>query len=67
MVPLKKVSLRFAAAVIKNRKLKDQASTENDPPDIIEKRRKQFLRVMLSPNRYLQVIITQIFKIFLSL
>ena len=52
LVSLKNISLGFATGDIKNLKLKDQTSTENDPPDAIEKRVKQFHHVMLSTSQY---------------
>lgn len=51
LVSLKNISLGFTTGDIKSLKLKDQTSTENDPPDAIEKRMKQFRHVLLSPNQ----------------
>ena len=51
LVSLKNISLGFVTGDIKNLKLKDQTSTENDPPDATEKRIKQFHNVMLSANQ----------------
>ena len=64
MVSLKNISLGFATGDIKNLQLKDQTSTENDPPDATEKRMNQFHHVMLSPNQISESQYGTAFQVF---